>query len=68
LWRSRRNRLRQSQFDTKTPVVAERSRTLSPAELEAGAVFRFRVNNRLVFNSFSRWRTRQRATWRHDPD
>jgi hypothetical protein len=31
--------------------VAERSRTLSPAELEAGAVFRFRVNNRLVFNS-----------------
>jgi hypothetical protein len=48
--------------------VAERSRTLSPAELEAGAVFRFRVNNRLVFNSFSRWRTRQRATWRHDPD
>ena len=43
-------------------------RTLSPAELEAGAVFRFTVNNRIVFNSFSRWRTRQRATWRHDPD
>ena len=62
-----RRRLRSLQI-LQTPVVAERSRTLSPAELEAGAVFRFRVNNRLVFNSFSRWRTRQRATWRHDPD
>src|SRR5215213_8280675 len=35
---------------------------------ECGGDRGFRVNNRLVFNSFSRWRTRQRATWRHDPD